>query len=86
MDTYNNDETHNVEKLSTMHAIQKQGIVEPTTDLFLSQDELVVIPCDKEDLSSDASFPRMSQVVNMWDTFELYICAEENLSNPITYA
>ena len=64
MNTYKNDVTHNVQNLSTLYANEEQQIVEPTADFPLSQNELLVVPCDKEDLCADDSFTPMPQVVN----------------------
>jgi S-adenosylmethionine:tRNA-ribosyltransferase-isomerase (queuine synthetase) len=54
----------------------------------LSQDELLVVPCDKENLCVDASFTSMPQVVNKSDTFclEPSKCVEAKLFRPITCA
>jgi hypothetical protein len=68
VNTYKNDEAHNVENLTTINAIQEQEIVEPIADFSLSQDEFHVIPCDKEKLYVDASFNPMPQVLNKSDT------------------
>jgi hypothetical protein len=45
--TYKNDVTHNVQNLSTLQANQEQQIVEPAADSTLSQDQLLIVPCDK---------------------------------------
>ena len=83
-----NNVTHDVQNLSTLHANQEQQIVEPEDDSPLSQDELLPVPCDKEDLCVDDSFTHMAQVVNKCDSFGLepYKCAEEKLFHPITCA
>ena len=83
-----NNVTHDVQNLSTLHANQEQQIVEPEDDSPLSQEELLPVPCDKEDLCVDDSFTHMPQVVNKCDSFGLepYKCAEEKLFHPITCA
>jgi len=83
-----NDVTHDVQNLSTLHANQEQQIVEPEDNSPLSQDELLPVPYDKEDLCVDDSFTHMPQVVNKCDSFGLepYKCAEEKLFHPITCA
>jgi hypothetical protein len=79
--------THNVKKLSTLYANQEQQIVEPAADSPLSQDELLVVPCDKEDFCADACI-HMPQLENKCDTFGLepYKCATDKPFHPITYA
>ena len=77
VNTCKNDVTHNVQNLSTLHANEEQQIVEPTADFSLSQNELLVVPCDKEDLCADDSFTPMPQVTNKCDTFGL----ETNMLN-----
>ncbi|XP_039851101.1 uncharacterized protein LOC120709500 isoform X1 [Panicum virgatum] len=37
-------------KFSTNHAMMEQLLVEPSLDFYLSQDDLLDIPCDKDDL------------------------------------
>jgi len=83
-----NGVTHDVQNLSTLHANQEQQIVEPEDNSPLSQDELLTVPYDKEDLCVDDSFTHMPQVVNKCDSFGLepYKCAEEKLFHPITCA
>jgi hypothetical protein len=83
-----NDVTHNIQNLSTLHANQEQQIVKPVADSPLSQDELLVVPCDKEDLYADDSFTHIPQLMNKCDTFSLepYKCAEDKPFHPITYA
>jgi hypothetical protein len=49
-----NDVTHNIKNLSILHANQEQQIVEPDADSPLSQDKLLALPCDNEDLCADA--------------------------------
>ena len=80
--------THNVQNLSTLHANEEQHIGEPTADFSLSQNELLVVPCDKEDLCTDDPFTPMPQVANKCDTFGLgpNKCAEEKIFHPITCA
>ena len=65
---------------------QKQQIVEP--NLPSSQDELLDVPCNKEDLCANDSLTPMPQVVNSYDTFVLepYKCVEEKLIHPFTCA
>ena len=86
--TCKNDVTHNIGNLSTLHVNQEQQIVEPVADLILSQDELLDVPCDKEDLCADASFTPMPPAVNKCDTNDLepYKCAKEKLFHHITCA
>ena len=62
--------------------------MEPTTDFSLSQNELLIVPCDKEELCTDDSFTPMPQVANKCDTFGLepYKCAEDKLFHSITCA
>ena len=88
VNTCKNDVTHNVQNLSTLHANEEQQIVEPTADFPLSQNELLAVPCDKEDLCADDPFTPMPQVANKCDTFGLepYKCAEDRLFHPITCA
>jgi hypothetical protein len=57
--------------LSTCHATREQQIVENIANSSLSQDELLIVPCDKEDLCADATFTHMPQLVNKCDTFGL---------------
>ena len=45
------ENSHDVLNFSTNHAMTEQQLVEPTLDLPLSQDDLLHIPCDKDDLS-----------------------------------
>ena len=45
----------NVLSFSTNHAIIEQLLVEPSFDLFLSHDNLLDVPCDKDGLVDDAS-------------------------------
>jgi hypothetical protein len=54
VNTYKNDEAHNVENLTAINVILEQEIVERIADFSLSQDELHVVPCDKEKLYVDA--------------------------------
>ena len=56
MNTCKNDVTYNVQNLSILHANEEQQIVEPTVDFPLSQNELLAVPCDKEELCADDSF------------------------------
>ena len=44
------ENSHDVLNFSTNHAMTEQQLVEPTLDLPLSQDDLLHIPCDKDDL------------------------------------
>ena len=44
----------NVLNFSTNHAIIEQLLVEPSLDLFLSHDNLLDVPCDKDELVDDA--------------------------------
>ena len=62
--------------------------MEPTADFPLSQNDLLVVPCDKEDLCADDSFTPVPQVVNKSDTFGLepYKYAKEKLFHPIICA
>jgi hypothetical protein len=87
VNTCKNDVTHNVKNFSTLHANQEQQIVEPAADSPLAQDELLVVPCDKEDLCADA-FIHMPKLENKCDTFDLepYKYAEDKPFHPITYA
>jgi hypothetical protein len=68
VNTCKNDEAHNVENLTAINVIQEHETVEPIADFSLSEDELHVVPCDKEKLYVDASFIPMPQVVNKSDT------------------
>ena len=45
----------NVLNFSTNHAIIEQLLVEPSLDLSLSHDNLLDVPCDKDELVDDAS-------------------------------
>ena len=45
----------NVLNSSTNHAIIEQLLVEPSLDLSLSHDNLLDVPCDKDELVEDAS-------------------------------
>ena len=45
----------NVLNFFTNHAIIEQLLVQPSLDLFLSQDNLLEVPCDKDELVDDAS-------------------------------
>ena len=45
----------NVLNFSTNHAIIEQLLVEPSLDLSLSRDNLLDVPCDKDELVDDAS-------------------------------
>jgi hypothetical protein len=40
---------------STNHAIKEQLLVEPSLDLSLSHDDLLDVPCDKDELFDNAS-------------------------------
>ena len=84
VNTCKNDVTHNVQNLSILHANEEQQIVEPTVDFPLSQNGLLAVPCDKEELCADDSFTPMPQVANKCDTFGLepYKCAEDKLFHP----
>src|SRR5688572_5229580 len=88
VNTCKNDVTHYIQNLSTLHANEEQQIVEPIADFPLSQNELLAVPCDKEDLCANDSFTPIPQVVNKCDTFglESYKCAEDKLFHPITCA
>ena len=88
VNTCKNDVTHNVQNLSILHANEEQQIVEPTVDFPLSQNGLLAVPCDKEELCADDSFTPMPQVTNKCDTFGLepYKYAEDKLFHPITCA
>jgi hypothetical protein len=88
VNTCKNDVTHNVQNVSTLHANQEQKIVEPAADSTLLQDELLAVPCDKENLCVDASFTHMTELVNKCDTFvsEPYEYAEDKPCHPITCA
>ena len=44
----------NVLKFSTNHAVIEQLLVEPSLDLSLSNDNLLDVPCDKDELVEDA--------------------------------
>ena len=45
----------NILNVSTNHAIIEQLLVEPSLDLSLSHDNLLEVPCDKDELVDDAS-------------------------------
>ena len=49
-----NDVTHNDQHISTLHARKEQQVVEPYSDLPLSQGDLFAEPCDKEELCDSA--------------------------------
>ena len=51
-----NDVTHIVQNLSTLHSNEEQQIVEHTTYFPLSQNELLAVPCDKEELCAFSSY------------------------------
>jgi hypothetical protein len=65
VNTCKNDVTHNIQNLSTLQ------IVEPAANSTFSQDELLVVPCDKENFYADATFTYMPQLVNKCNTFGL---------------
>ena len=44
----------NVLNFSTNHAVIEQLLVEPSLDLSLSHDNLLDVPCDKDELVDDA--------------------------------
>jgi hypothetical protein len=46
---------HNMLNFSTNHAIKEQLLVEPSLDLSLSHDDLLDVPCDKDELFDNAS-------------------------------
>jgi hypothetical protein len=50
--------------MSTFHAIIEQQLVEPIAEMPLSQVDLLVVPCDKEELCDNASLISMLQLVN----------------------
>ena len=50
--------------MSTFHAIVEQPLVEPIAEMPLSQVDLLVVPCDKEELCDNASLISMPQLVN----------------------
>jgi hypothetical protein len=62
--------------------------VEPLLALSLSQDELIAVPCDKEELCANDSFIPMPQLghINDTHTFEPYTYAENKVFILITCA
>nr|AAQ56463.1 hypothetical protein OSJNBa0074N12.20 [Oryza sativa Japonica Group] len=64
---YASDELH----FSTFHADLEQTLVEPTSELPLSQVDLHYVPCDKEELCDSTSFISIPQLVNEHATFNL---------------
>jgi hypothetical protein len=46
---------HNMLNFSTHHAIKEKLLVEPSIDLSLSDDDLLDVPCDKDELFDNAS-------------------------------
>ncbi len=50
--------------MSTFHAIAEQPLVEPIVEMPLSQVDLLVVPCDKEELCDNASLISMPQLMN----------------------
>ena len=86
VNTCKNDVTHSVQTLSTLHANKEQRIVEPAADSTFSQDELLVVSYDKEDLCANTSFTHIPELMNKCDIFGLepYECAVDNPSHPIT--
>jgi hypothetical protein len=55
---YSQGELH----LSTFHAIVEQPLVESIAELPLSQVDLLVVPCDKEELCDNVSLISMPQL------------------------
>ena len=51
-------------QLFTIHATVEQLLVEPTVVIPLTQVELILDPCDKEELCNHASLISMPQLVN----------------------
>nr|CAE01615.3 OSJNBa0042L16.1 [Oryza sativa Japonica Group] len=66
-DEYASDELH----FSTFHADLEQTLVEPTSELPLSQVDLHSVPCDKEELCDSTSLISIPQLVNEHATFNL---------------
>jgi hypothetical protein len=51
----NGENCHNMLNFSTHYAIKEQLLVEPSLDLSLSDDDLLDVPCDKDELFDNAS-------------------------------
>jgi hypothetical protein len=66
------DESH----LSTIHANLEQILVETTSDLPLSQVDLLAVPCDKEELCDNASLISLPQLVNEHAISSVSLCAD----------
>nr|AAX95965.1 retrotransposon protein, putative, Ty3-gypsy sub-class [Oryza sativa Japonica Group]ABA93108.1 retrotransposon, putative, centromere-specific [Oryza sativa Japonica Group] len=64
---YASDELH----FSTFHADLEQTLVEPTSELPLSQVGLHSVPCDKEELCDSTSLISIPQLVNEHATFNI---------------
>lgn len=64
---YVSDELH----FSTFHADLEQTLVEPTSELPLSQVDLHSVPCDKEELCDSTSLISIPQLLNEHATFNL---------------
>ena len=56
--------------LSTNRAIIEQSIVEPVTDFSLSHINMLVVPCDKDELCNNASLISIPELVNTAKIFE----------------
>ncbi len=50
--------------MSTFHAIVEQPLLEPIVEMPLSQVDLLVVPCDKEELCDNVSLISVPQLVN----------------------
>ena len=70
-----------MQNFSTNLANIEQLLVEPLLALHLSQDGLLVVPCDIEELCANDSFIPMPQLVHINDTqaLEPYTCAENKM-------
>ena len=56
--------------LSTNCAIIEKSIVEPVTDFLLSHNDMLNLPCDKEELCANASVISIPQLVNKAKNYE----------------
>nr|AAR89893.1 hypothetical protein [Oryza sativa Japonica Group]ABF98002.1 retrotransposon, putative, centromere-specific [Oryza sativa Japonica Group] len=62
--------------ISTFHAILEQPLVEPIAEMPLSQVDLIIVPCDKEELCNNTSLISMPQLVNENAISSVSLCAD----------
>jgi hypothetical protein len=72
--------------VSTVHAILDQSIMVHSSNLTLSSDDCLVVPCDKEELRDDNTIIYMTQLEKKLDiaASNPINCVDIRIFNPIT--